>query len=95
MYYLITSQVHVRMYVRYSSIITLKKLVCAITRALHEQQKYCGVFASAREIDDVSTARRVLKKLLASLNKLVHSTRGVCSSIVQTHVNEQQRTYVP
>ena len=47
--------------VRYSSIITLKKLVYAITHALNEQQKYRGVFASAREIDDVSTARRVLK----------------------------------
>ena len=47
--------------VQYSSIITLKKLACAITRALHEQQKYRGMFASAREIDDVSTARRVLK----------------------------------
>ena len=81
--------------IRYSLIITLKKLACAITRALHEQQKYRGVFASAREIDDVSTARRVLKKLLVCLNKLVHSTRGVCSSIVQAHVNEQQRTYVP
>ena len=46
---------------RYSSIITLKKLAYAITHALHEQQKYRGVFASAREIDDVSTARRVLK----------------------------------
>ena len=46
---------------RYSSIITLKKLVCTITHALHEQQKYRGVFASAREIDDVSTARIVLK----------------------------------
>ena len=38
-----------------------KKLACAITHALHEQQRYRGVFASAREIDDVSTARRVLK----------------------------------
>ena len=47
--------------VRYSSIITLKKLACIITHALHEQQKYRGVFASAREIDDVSTAHRVLK----------------------------------
>ena len=46
---------------RYSSIITLKKLACAITHALHEQQKYHGVFASAREIDDDSTACRVLK----------------------------------
>ena len=46
---------------RYSSIITLKKLACAITHALHEQQKYRTVFASAREIDDVSTARKVLK----------------------------------
>ena len=33
--------------IRYSSIITLKKLACAITHALHEQQKYRGVFASA------------------------------------------------
>ena len=49
------------MRIRYSSILTLKKLACAITHALHEQQKYRGVFASAREIDDVSTARRVLK----------------------------------
>ena len=47
--------------VRYSSIITLKKLMCAITQALHEQQKYRGVFASAQEIDDISTACRVLK----------------------------------
>ena len=47
--------------IRYSSIITLKKLACTITHALHEQQKYQGVFASAQEIDDVSTARRVLK----------------------------------
>ena len=79
--------------IRYSSIITFKKLACAITHTLHEQQKYRGVFASAREIDDVSTARSVKK--IASLNKLVHSTCGVCSSIVQTHVNEQQRTCVP
>ena len=47
--------------IRYSSIITFKKLACEITHALHEQQKYRGVFASAQEIDDVSTARRVLK----------------------------------
>ena len=51
----------INQYIRYSSIITLKKLACAITHALHEQQKYRGVFASAREIHDVSTARRVLK----------------------------------
>ena len=55
---------HDTKYLRYSSIITLKKLACAITHALHEQQKYRGMFASAREIDDVSTARRVLKNSL-------------------------------
>ena len=45
------------------------------------------MFAGAREINDVSTACRVLEKLIASLNKLVHSTHGVCSSIVQMRSN--------
>ena len=35
------------------------------------------------------------KKFVVSLYKLVHLTRGVYSSIVQTHVNTQQRMYVP
>ena len=45
----------------YSSIRTLKNLVCTIAHALHEQQKDRGMFASAREIDDVSATRAELK----------------------------------
>ena len=37
--------------------------------ALHEQQKDCGVFASAREIDDISIAHAV-RKLVVSLIEL-------------------------
>ena len=46
-----------------SSILTLKKLACAIAHTLHEQQKDHGMFASAQEIDDVSTTRGELKNL--------------------------------
>ena len=45
----------------YSLIPTLKKLACIIAHALHEQQKDRGVFASARESDDVSTAHAKLE----------------------------------
>ena len=38
--------------------------MCAIAHALHEQQKDRGVFASAREIDDVSTAHAELENSL-------------------------------
>ena len=49
------------MHIRYSLILTFKKLACAITHTLHEQQKNRGVFVSAQETDDVSTARGGLK----------------------------------
>ena len=39
-----------------------KNLACATAHTLHEQQKDCGVFAGAREIDEVSAARTELKK---------------------------------
>ena len=52
--------VYVRSYITSTVQLDLnfKKLVCAIAHALHEQQKIRGMLASARELDDVSTAHR-------------------------------------
>ena len=38
--------------------------MCTIAHVLHEQQKICGVFVSAQEIDDISTARGESKNSL-------------------------------